>query len=332
MRKLASIQRIKAIEPIPGADSIEKVTVLGWQLVAKKGEFQAGDACVYCEIDCLMPERPEFEFLKPRGMRIRTVRLRGQISQGICFPLTILPAGIEPEDGMDVTEVLAITKYEPPIPANLAGKVKGGFPAFLPKTDETRVQVLQEVLDEFRGTVCYLTEKLDGASVTYYVKDGEFGACSRNQELLETAENSLWRVARAMDLEAKLRSLGSDFALQGEIIGEGIQGNKYKLRGHTVCFFNVFDIQNYKHLDFAQFSRVLESLGLPMVPVLGTDYELTSDIPALIQMAIAPSRLNPALPREGIVLRPLCEKFTYTSQLGRVSFKAINPEFLLKYE
>ena len=332
MRKLASIQHIKSLEPINGADAIEKATVLGWELVVKKGEFQVGDPCVYCEIDCLMPERPEFEFLKPRGMRIRTVKLRGQVSQGICFPLSILPAGSSASEGDDVTEALGITKYEPPIPANLAGKVKGVFPGFLPKTDETRIQVLQEVLDQFRGTICYLTEKLDGSSVTYYLKDGEFGVCSRNLELLETPDNSIWRVARELDVEAKLRSMSGDFALQGEIIGEGVQGNKYKLRGQSVRFFNVFDIAGYRHLDYAEFVRVFESLQLPTVPLLRDDYALSSDIKELVQLAIATSQLNPAMPREGIVIRPLSEQRTSTAGLGRVSFKAINPEFLLKFE
>jgi RNA ligase (TIGR02306 family) len=332
MRKLASIQRIKSLEPIVGADAIEKATVLGWELVVKKGEFQVGDACVYCEIDSLMPARPEFEFLKPRGMRIRTVRLRGQFSQGICFPLSILPAGADTQEGADVTDVLGIVKYEPPIPANLAGKVKGCFPGFLPKTDETRVQVLQAVLDEFRGTICYVTEKLDGSSVTYYLNDGEFGVCSRNQDLYETPDNSIWRVARELDVEAKLRSLGGDFALQGEIIGEGVQGNKYKLRGQTVRFFNAFEIAKVRHLDRAEFFRVMDTLQLTPVPLLCSDYALSSDIPELVRMAIAPSQLNPALPREGIVIRPLEERRTATAGLGRVSFKAINPEFLLKFE
>jgi len=139
MRKLASIQRIKNLEPIAGADAIEKATVLGWQLVVKKGEFAIGDLCVYCEIDSRLPDRPEFEFLKARGMRIRTVRLRGQISQGICFPLSILPVYTDVQEDTDVTELLDITKYEPPIPAQLAGVAKGLFPSFIPKTDETRV-------------------------------------------------------------------------------------------------------------------------------------------------------------------------------------------------
>src|SRR6185503_10263785 len=101
----------------------------------EKGEFQVGDLAVYCEIDSLLPDRPEFEFLKARGFRIRTIRLRGEISQGICFPLSILPEGTEITEGADVTDALGVTKYEPPIPASLSGVMKGGFPSFIPKTD-----------------------------------------------------------------------------------------------------------------------------------------------------------------------------------------------------
>ncbi|MBK8565835.1 MAG: RNA ligase (ATP) [Saprospiraceae bacterium] len=329
MRKLASIQRIKALDPIENADAIEKATVLGWQLVVKKGEFQVGELCVYCEIDSLMPDRPEFDFLKPRGMRIRTVRLRGQISQGICFPLNILRLGIAIEEDSDVTEALGIEKYEPPIPADLAGIAKGPFPGFLQKTDETRVQILQERLDAFVGEPCYTAEKLDGSSVTYFMKNGEFGVCSRNLNLLETSENTLWKLARAHQIEEKLRSLGSDFALQGEVIGEGIQSNKYQLKGQKVCFFNAFDIAQYRYADFEEFVKLMADFGLETVPILDTAFRLVNDIAALVEMAIAPSVLNPKLPREGLVIRPLKEK---TDALGRVSFKAINPEFLLKYE
>src|SRR4051812_39405747 len=106
MRTLASIQTINAVEPILNADAIEKIRVLGWWVVAKKGEHKLGDKVVYCEIDSLLPERPEFEFLRassfkpaqvdetgsvviPAGFRIKTIKLRGQVSQGICFPLSI---------------------------------------------------------------------------------------------------------------------------------------------------------------------------------------------------------------------------------------------------
>lgn len=329
MRQLASIQRIKALEPIENADAIIKATVLGWQLVVKKDDFQVGDLCVYCEIDCLMPDKPEFEFLKPRGMRIRTVRLRGQISQGICFPLSILPENTAFTEGGDVTDILGISKYEPPMPANLLGQAKGFFPSFVPKTDETRVQNLQELLDKYEGETCFVAEKLDGSSVTYFIKDNEFGVCSRNLELIETPDNSLWTFARVHDLENKMCALGKNYAFQGEIIGEGVQGNKYKLRGQMVFFFNIFDIDAYKYLDFTDFKAMMGGLDLKTVPILETDYVLTNDIPTLVEKAIGKSVLKNEVHREGIVIRPLIEK---QDMIGRVSFKSINPDFLLKYQ
>ncbi|MFK7932768.1 MAG: RNA ligase (ATP) [Saprospiraceae bacterium] len=196
MRKLASIQRIKALAPIPNADAIVRATVLGWQLVVRKDEFQVGDLCVYIEIDSVLPPRPEFEPIRQRTNRIKTIRLRGQISQGICFPLSILPVGTPIEEDLDVTEILNITKYEPPIPAQLAGTMKGNFPSFIPKTEETRVQVLANLLEKYAGEMCFVTEKLDGSSVTYYLNNDEFGVCSRNLDLLETESNSFWKVAR----------------------------------------------------------------------------------------------------------------------------------------
>lgn len=336
MRKLASIQRILHLEAIEGADAIEKATVLGWQLVVKKGEFGVGDLCVYCEIDSLMPDRPEFYFLKPRGMRIKTIRLRGQVSQGICFPLSILPDGFTPEEEIDCTELLGIIKYEPPIPACLGGIVKGKFPAFIPKTDETRVQVLQKLLDKYRGEKCFVTEKLDGSSATFYVNNGEFGVCSRNFELLEDAENSFWKVARQMEIERKLRSLNGNYAIQGELIGEGIQSNKLKLRGQTIRFFNAFDIDRFEYLPLGRFMELFRTLELPTVPIISESYELDNDINTIMQMATAKSNLCPNAWAEGIVIRPLVEKLDMilsneNFNNGRVSFKAINPEFLLKY-
>ncbi len=336
MRKLASIQKILAIDPIEGANAIEKATVLGWQLVVKKGEFNFGDLVVYCEIDSIVPDKPEFEFLKPRGMRIKTIRLRGQISQGICFPLSILPTGYKIIEDADCSEILGIKKYEPAIPACLSGIARGKFPSFIPKTDETRVQVLQKVLDKYKGEKCYITEKLDGSSATYYVKDNEFGVCSRNLELIEDNENSFWKVARQMDLENKMLSIGKNISLQGELIGEGIQHNKLKLKGQTLNIFNAFDIDKFEYLNFYDFSKLLEQLELPMVPILSLDYKLENDIDSIIKMATIKSSICSDSWAEGIVIRPYEEKIDLllsneNFNNGRVSFKAINPEFLLKY-
>lgn len=180
-------------------------------------------------------------------MRIKTIRLRGQISQGIAFPLSILPNDVVIEEDKEVTEQLGIVKYDPPLPACLNGKAKGMFPSFIPKTDETRVQLLQGLLNENIGLKCYCAEKLDGSSVTFYINNDEFGVCSRNLNLYETEENSIWKIARELDIENKLRSLNKNIVIQGEIVGEGIQGNKLKMKGQTVYFFNLFDIDNYQY-------------------------------------------------------------------------------------
>ena len=206
MRQLVSIQTVNAVEPIAGADAIERVRVLGWWVVAKKGDYRPGDRVVYAEIDSLLPERPEFEFLRassfrparvdpatgaveqPGGFRIKTVRLRGQVSQGICFPLGILPEGAPAEEGSDVTNLLGVVKWEPPLPVGMGGRIKGAFPGFLPKTDETRVQLLEETLARHRGRTFYATEKLDGTSFTAFVFEGDYGLCSRNLWIDEADE------------------------------------------------------------------------------------------------------------------------------------------------
>jgi len=336
MRKLASIQKIKALEPIEGADAIEKATVLGWQLVVKKGEYKVGDLAIYCEIDSILPDRPEFEFMKPRNMRVRTIKLRGQVSQGICFPLSFLPEGFAIVEDADCTTELEIIKYELPIPACLSGIAKGRFPQFIPKTDEIRVQVFQSVLDACKGEKCYVTEKVDGSSATFYLNNGEFGVCSRNLELIEDSENSFWKFARQTDMQSKLSALHRNLALQGELVGESIQSNKLKLRGQTVLFFNAFDIDSQTYLDFYEFEQIISTLGYQTVPVIEYNYLLESDINTLVKKATIKSSVLADAWAEGIVIRSYSQNLlvrTADDQLvkGRLSFKVINPEFLLKY-
>jgi len=329
MRKLASIQRIRSLEPIEGADSIEMARVLGWQLVVKKGEYKVDDLCIFCEIDSILPDKPEFEFLSPRKMRIKTIKLRGQISQGICFPLSFLPVGNEIVEGKDVTELMGVKKFEPPIPFCLEGKMKGRFPAYIPKTDEPRIQVINDLLKLHQGEKCYITEKIDGTSVTYFIKDGDFGVCSRNLELYEDAENSFWKLARELDIENKLRKLKGNYAIQGEVVGENIQSNTLKLHGQTVFFFNIFDIDKFQYFGFNEFRDTMQSLGLQTVPIISEGYILDPDIDALVQLSVGKSIINKDGWREGIVIRSLTEK-----RMGneRFSFKVINPNFLLKYD
>ena len=351
MRKLASIQTVNTAEPIPNADAIEKVRVLGWWVVVKKGEFKPGDKVVYCEIDALLPERPEFEFLRPSsfkpaqtdasgavtlaaGFRIKTVKLRGQVSQGICFPLSLLPPGTPTDDDTDVTEAFAVRKWEPPQTVGMGGRVKGSFPGFLPKTDETRVQVLEKVIERHRGLTFYVTEKLDGTSFTAFIREGEFGVCSRNMLLDTTDEASiLVRVANRLGLEERLRALGAargfEVAVQGEVIGPGVQQNKYALPEVTLRVFNVFDVTAYRFLNHADMLAAVAEMGLDAVPQLGT-VVLNHSVDELVALSEGTSVLNAKAQREGIVLRPLAE--VEDPYLGRLSFKAINPKFLLKYD
>ncbi|BAV06040.1 hypothetical protein FLA_2055 [Filimonas lacunae] len=256
------------------------------------------------------------------GFRLKTIKLRGQISQGLLLPVRVL-GDYEYTLGENVAERLGIIKYEPPVPASLAGLVKGLFPSFMHKTDEERVQNLSEQYEEYKKHTFYITEKLDGSSVTYYLNNGEFGVCSRNLELLETEDNTLWKVARVNDIENKLRATGRNLAIQGEMIGEGIQKNMYGLRGQTARFFNVFDIDKYQYLPMEEFVPFIESLGLETVPVLDNSFTLPATIDELLTMADGASVLSPKgknAEREGLVIRSLDRK---------ISFKAISNKFLL---
>ena len=329
-RKLASIQIIRNIQPIENADNIERVDILGWHLVAKKEEFEIGDKCIYCEVDSVLPDRPEFEFLKSKNFRIKTIKLRGQISQGICFPLSIIDSyfGVELKEGDGLTEFLGVTKYEIPVSVTMSGKVKNTFPDFLPKTDEIRIQSVPEILERYRNTICYVTEKVDGCSITVYLRDGEFNVASRRMVYLDTPENIWWQISHKLDLENRLKSLGKNIAIQGEVLGN-IQGNKYKLKENRVLWFNAFDIDNQEYLPFVRFIDLIKDLGLETVPILETNFILDKTVDELVEYSKGVSKLF-NIYREGVVIRPLTEK--QDNDIGRLSFKVVNPDFLLKFE
>lgn len=328
-RKLASIRRIENVLPIEGADMIEVSVVGGWKVVTRKGEYKPGDLAIYCEVDSFLPIKDEFEFLRKssykkmgeqEGFRLKTIRLRGQLSQGLLLPVSQEVLSLYKE-GDDVTDLLGIVKYEPPIPAELAGKVKGMFPSFLRKTDEERIQNLTENYSKWKEKEFYVTEKLDGSSATYYLKGGEFGVCSRNLELLETEGNTLWKVARELDLENKLRETGRNISIQGELVGEGIQGNPYKIKGQTIYFFNAFDIDIQQYYSQKEMEDFIQSLNLKTVPILDRSYKLPETVEELLQYADSKSELNKDFGREGVVIRSLDRS---------VSFKVISNNFLLK--
>lgn len=330
-RKLATVVKINDIQPIPNADAIEVATVKGWKVVVKKNEYKVGDLAVYYEIDSLLPIKPEFEFLRKssykkmfngaEGFRLKTIKLRNQISQGLITPI---PNNItDSKEGDDLTEALGVIKYEAPIPAQLAGKIKGTFPSFIPKTEEIRIQNFQsEVGFNPGGERVYITEKLDGTSFTCYFKDGVFGVCGRNWELTETDDNSLWRMAKMIELKEKLTNHGKNIALQGELIGAGINGNLYELSDHKLFFFTGYDIDKGRRMYFDELDWVLFGLRLEMVPVIDANTILPSGdiIDYMLMFAEGNSEINPEVCREGIVVRGLEREF---------SFKAISNTYLL---
>lgn len=328
MRILASIQIISHLSLIPDAAAIEKAVVLGWSVVVKKSEFKVGDLCVYVEIDSILPAKPEFSFLEKNKYRVRTIRLRGQISQGICFPLSILPAG-NYAVGQDVTETLGVIKYEPPMPAHLAGKITGPFPGFIPKTEEIRIQSCPQILSRYQDKEFYVTEKVDGTSMTVFVKGETMNVCSRKLCLVKDAGNTLWKIAEALDLEKKLKDSGQKYALQGELAGEGIQKNVLKIRGQKFYIFNVYDFIGGCYLDWEDAEKLVLSWNLEMVPIVNENYRLPKTVDEIVAFTTRKSVVNPNTWLEGLVFRPKIE--TYDEDLGRLSFKVVNPEFLLTH-
>lgn len=329
MRKLATIRKIDAVLEHSNADRLNIYVVDGWKVIDGKGRYQVGDAVIYCEIDSFLPIKEEFEFLRKssfkrmgalEGFRLKTIRLRGELSQGLLLPISVLPEDFVWEYyGVEVTELLGIVKYERPIPASLSGVVKGDFPGFIRKTDEERIQNME--YDELKQHTYIVTEKLDGSSWTAYVNNGEVGVCSRNLELLEDEKNSLWRMVHEYDLKEKLKSLNRNIALQGELIGLKIQGNPYKLNKVDVRIFKMWDIDAHEYLNVDEMIELSSQLGLETVPILEKGFRLPDTMDEALSYADDLSKLY-ATNREGVVL--------YAENDRNIHFKIISNKFLEK--
>jgi len=327
-RKLATIRQISEIRLIPNADALELAIVDGWQAVVKKDEYQVGNLVVYCEIDSLLPIKPEYEFLRKscyrkmadgtEGFRIKTIKLRGQLSQGLVLPL---PFNSNLEIGQDMTEELGITKYDVALPVVGTSSASGTFPSFIPKTDEERIQNLSSMLSQWQQRSWTVTEKLDGTSFTAFNYNDQFGVCSRNWELNEDSSSIYWKIAKCYNLQELLE--GMNLAIQGEIIAPGIQGNKYKVEQPELCVFNIYDISKGEYVDITKAQLWTQANGLKFVPVLNSIFSLPDTIEEILAYAEGKSQLQPTTEREGVV-------FVTDDGGERISFKAISNKFLLK--
>jgi RNA ligase (TIGR02306 family) len=356
MRKLATIRKIDDIRPIDGADAIECAIIGGWTVVVKKGEFAVGQFAVYLEIDSFVPNalapfltkaghfpktysvtNEDGTVTTVEGERLKTIRLRGQLSQGLLLPMSGFDAYFEGagdtlfKEGDDVTNMLGILKWERAIPAQLAGLARGNFPTAIPKTDQERAQNLVKEITAVCeiGKMFEITEKLEGSSMTCYLIDGQFGVCSRNLDLKCDENNSFWATAIREDIEAKMRlEFGEtgDFAIQGELIGPGIQNNIYNLTRTEFYVFDIYDIRRGEYLRPSSRRLFVDAMELNHAPVLAYTAELydtlgLQGVQDILKFAEGPSKLNKTQEREGVVFKQVD---------GGMSFKAVSNRYLMK--
>lgn len=318
-----------------------------------KGLYKANDLVVYCEIDSWLPaevapfltkegKEPK-EYLGVKGERLRTVKLRGQISQGLVLPLDVIhevmcnenSLGYSCEDsallthykddyeGMDVSELLNIKKWEPPAEF-IAANAKGNFPSFIPKTDQERIQNLAKDFNALQSEHLWeITEKLDGSSLTAYVFGDQEGVCSRNLDLKDEGENTFWTTAKKYNLIETIKITERNLAIQGEMYGSGINGNLYNLTDIRFACYDIFDIDKQEYLLPDERWELCMKLGIPHVPLEGVDQDISEmTIQDILDSADGTSRLNQKSIREGYVYKSMTDP--------SVSFKAIGNSYLLK--
>lgn len=403
-RKLVTVREITEITDIPGADLIKRAQVEGWPVVVKAGEFQVGDKCVFFEVDSYLPmSDPRFKFLEKNatnwqgvpGARLKTIRLRKQLSQGLALPVRDFPEVHPFLDSPDLRDInftgpIGIMKWEKVINAQLAGMAKGSFPSFLRKSDQERCQNMGSHIfgyDDYHATVKFNTEgipeeallnmmakgelvaiggsivdgvevpnyyrvhkaqasrdtryevslKMDGSSMTVYCRgegeDRQEGVCSRNLDLkMEGNEdNAFVQMALNGILEA-LGEAGADVAIQGELMGPGIQGNRENFAGNRFFIYNVFDIKDgefltpQERMGFVNEMRAAAAMAdidvvIEHVPVLHNNVTLAElgihNMEDLLNFAVGPSMSNPV--REGLVFKAMD---------GTHQFKAISNLYL----
>ena len=369
-RSLAHIERVRNIRPIQDADRIEQINVLGWNLVTKKGEFKEGDLCVYIEIDSRVPSDMEcFSFLSDRNYKVKTIKLKKVVSQGLALPISILPNSSYKE-GQDVTDILKIKKIQEdyvPKETNkeillkqkhkklyknkifkilmkfkyfrilafkllLPKKKKNEWPSWVVKSDEERIQNMPWILENKSKFIA--TEKIDGTSSTYTLKrikknKYKFIVCSRNvvqstpDKKCFYEKNVYWDIAKKYNIEKVLEDLIGDnewITLQGETIGEGIQKNKYNIKGLDFYAFNLIT-QKQGKINSLDAEKILRDQGIKFVPIIDANFILPDTIEDLMKYSTGESKLYNTL-REGIVFRNYDQN---------ISFKCVSNDFLIKW-
>lgn len=372
-RKLASIRTISEICPIENADRLElaKMQGLGWQVVVKKNEFHVGDRVLYLEIDSTIPYEkllPDMEFLKDscgrrfyngsspetssiliEVVRIKTIKLRGQISQGLIIPASSLPFWKDIKDtstipdGKNYTEYFDVqvwdefkssvgVKLGKPVPANQAGT----FPSFIPKSDEVRLQSDTSIMKKYYDEYFEITEKFDGSSETVFYapefRPGKdpFGVCSRNFEL-KYADDSQWFTI-VDGLRERMEKLYEDknskwyhvaLGIQGEHVGPGMNCNRDNYAHHHFKVFRIWNINEQKFVSPDDRYDLVSILHLEHVKVIVSAEQVFHMYPTVDDfLKLVEGKTDHGFEREGMVFKSVTD--------GSVSFKVINNKYLLK--
>lgn len=363
MRQLVTIRTVQEVHPIEGADVIEVAVIDGWRSIVKKEYgLQPGVPCVYFEIDSFLPMEERYEFLRQSsfkrmgeqdGIRLKTMRLRGVLSQGLALPFSMfkeeiqsitnaIPEGTPAEEvyqiivKQDWTALLGVQLYEPYIPPDQMGKIRGNFPSFVRKTDQERCQNNGNYIfadsDPYKSYRYEVSMKLDGTSFTGFKYNDRDGVCSRNNELdQEDADNKYVNMFVNSKLKEVLNSIGRNYAVQGELMGPSIQKNREEMKVQKLYVFDIFDIDAQKQLppeERIQFMDTMYKAGLDSnlvqhVPILHNNVSLEelgiANVDQLLQFAEGASIKHPI--REGLVFKSMDGQFT---------FKAISNQYLLK--
>lgn len=341
-RKLATIQTIKSIDSIEGADRIDRARVMGWGVVVQKGKHEVGEKVVYFEIDSYLPIESKYEFLKDsyrnnvfmgEGYRLRTKKLRGVVSQGLIMSL----ADFDDKDlsnlevGTDLTEMLNVKLYDVPENTSLGERTKSMFHPVISKTDEIRAQSDERYINELRGHPYYISEKVDGQSLTI-VKEGEVvQVFMRNTEVLYDEFSPMWVELTKKGLIDLIKDSPEDIFIQGEWYGEGIQKNKLNIKGREFALFNVGSPITGEVYPFNKWNEIFAWLDpnniLKTVKILevGDSFDYTLEE----LQDFSKGNYDNAGQREGIVIRPTDGRTMKNKT--RLSFKVINNDFLIKH-
>ena len=390
-RKLASVVEIESCEPIPDTDRLSVATMVGkgWKVVTSRDEFKKGDLAVYFEIDSYLPSNDErYEFLRDRclrkfvsksgavlkeGIKIKTIKLRGVISQGLLMPIGKFPEiesrifedfdgkrwlKLDPEqEGMDnplvelvganVTAILHVEHYDeikeqlqPAMGNPISADAKGKFPSdYVPKTDEERIQNLGDWFETRKGRRWQVTCKHDGTSCTMAystIIDSENPevVCSRNLRLKPPAETDkisvYWQMAEKYGVMGKLKALseskGVEYALQGEIVGPGIQKCRNKESEHVFLVFRIYDVTHQIWVNPNETVELCKSLEIPHVEIIKSDFKFFDEITTMDDaLKFAEGKTEEGNEREGIVCKTV-------DDLPFASFKVVSNKYLMKQE